>query len=463
MRTTTGTEPRAYATPREWLEGKRRLVKMLCQLCGGTGDEWRPRREAPAGVNREVLAAALNWHEARHRQGEELTRMAGTRLPIDEFTATHELDCVEREVVELLLVAATDLTRDGGRGLSVAEVVRLLTRGQADAAQDLLPYFLPGSHLCSVVRSREGFGGRQLGLDDDTVGALLGIGGEKRPALAGSMAVESWRGDIGEFLSECGVVLAPEALDSLRALWGFVLRADIINDKWGFGTLEQVPTGVCLLFHGPSGTGKTLTARSLCRALGRDPLVVSYADLVSKWVGETQKNTKAAFTEAARAGRALIFDEADAIFAQRTAVQHSADKFANSEVNTLLMELEQFPGVAILTTNHADVLDPALERRIRYKVFFGAPDAAARAEIWRAHLPHEAPLASDVDLGRLAEDFKLTGGQIANAVLTAASLAASRIQKDTDTGQIMMADFEAAARSEQNGYAEEVSSSRLGF
>ena len=161
--------------------------------------------------------------------------------------------------------------------------------------------------------------------------------------------------------------------------------------------------------------------------------IVSYPDLVSKWVGETQKNTKAAFAEAAKTGKVLVFDEADAVFARRTEVRNSTDRFANGDVNTLLMELERFPGIVILTTNHADVFDPALERRIKYKVYFGPPDAQVRTEIWRKHLPKEAPLAPDVDLGRLAEEFKLTGGQIANAVLSAASLAASRLEADSDT------------------------------
>jgi len=135
------------------------------------------------------------------------------------------------------------------------------------------------------------------------------------------------------------------------------------------------------LFHGPSGTGKTLTARVLCQALGREPLVISYPDLASKWVGDTEKNTKAAFAKAAKTNKVLVFDEADAVFARRTEVRTSTDRFANDEVNTLLMEVEKFPGIVVLTTNLAEVFDTALERRIKYKVFFGPPDAEARSEI----------------------------------------------------------------------------------
>jgi SpoVK/Ycf46/Vps4 family AAA+-type ATPase len=190
---------------------------------------------------------------------------------------------------------------------------------------------------------------------------------------------------------------------------------------------------------------------------------VSYPDLLSKFVGDTEKGTKAVFAEAAQAGKVLVFDEADAVFAHRTDVRNSTDRYANGEVNTLLMELERFPGIVILTTNHVDVFDPALERRIRYKVHFDPPEAAARAAIWREHLPHEAPVARDADFDRLAAEFELTGGQIANAVMTAASLAAARINGDDDTTEITMADFRRAAEAEKRGFASVDGSRPMGF
>jgi hypothetical protein len=459
------TVPVAYETPREWLEGKRRFVQVLRQLCGGRCDDWRSRRGGPSGTDREVLEAALNWHEEQHEFRVIATHAAGIKLPIEDFAAEFELDEVEREIVELLLVEETDLTHDDVRGLQVGELVHLLSRGKQEKAQDYLPYFLPGSHLSTVIKDREGYGSRRLSIGDDMVGVLLGVQCRKTQASArpAAAATESWHGDISEFLTECHIVLSASTLESIRALWGFVRREEVINKEWGFGSLEQLPSGVCLLFHGPSGTGKTMTARCLCRALGHEPMVVSYADLISKWVGDTEKNTKATFAEAAKTGKVLVFDEADAVFARRTEVRHSTDRFANGEVNTLLMELERFSGIVILTTNHAGVLDPALERRIRYKVFFGVPDMGARVEIWRQHLPDAVPVGADVDIERLAKEFDLTGGQIANAVLTAASLAASRLEEGSTAGQIMMADFEAAAQREQNGYNGEGSNRRLGF
>ena len=470
MRSPAETTPEAYATPREWLEGKRRFVRILRQLCGSSREDRRQSRGVPAKPDHEVLMAALNWHEEQHLIREIQTGAAGIKLPIDEFAAEHKLDDVEREIVEMLLVAATDLARDrDGGGLQTAEVALLLARGRRESIQDYLPYFLPGSHLMKTVFTREvpfwePFGSRCLSMNEEVVARLLGVGCEQSGAMAKSgHAAEPWHGDIVEFLSNSGVVLGSATLESIKTLWGYVRRLDVIREKWGFGSLHHVSGGACLLFHGPSGTGKTLTARVLCQALGREPLVISYPDLVSKWVGDTEKNTKAAFAKAAKTDKVLVFDEADAVFARRTEVRNSSDRFANGEVNTLLMEVEKFSGIVVLTTNLADVFDTALQRRIKYKVYFGPPDAEARSEIWRKHLPKEAPLAPDVDLGRLAGEFKLTGGQIANAVLSAASRAASRLEEDTDTGQMMMADFEAAAQREQNGYAAEGSNRRLGF
>ena len=465
MKDSTETAPQAYATPSDWLEGKRRFIQALRQFCGSEGDDRRPRRSAPAGQDRRVLEEALNGCEAEHLLRVEQTRKAGIRLPIDSLASELKLDDVEREVVEILLVAATDLMNDDGHGgLKTAEVVQLLSRGRAEKAQEYLPYFLPGSRLLNAVGSRDIIGCRRLSINESVVRALLGseCRQSKTQAVKGAVS-PCWDGDIGEFLSSAGVALGSAALESIRTLWGYVRHRDLIRKEWGFGSLPQMSGGICLLFHGPSGTGKTLTARMLCRALGREPLVISYADLISKWVGDTEKNTKAAFDEAAKTGKVLVFDEADAVFAGRTEVRNSTDRLANGQVNTLLMELERFPGIVILTTNHANVFDPALERRIKNKVYFGPPDAKVRAEIWRKHLPEEAPLTPDVDLERLAGDFKLTGGQIANAVMTAASLAASRLEGDSATGQITMADFEAAARRELQGYKDAEENGQIGF
>jgi len=459
-----------YADAREWLEGKRRFVRILRQYCGCAYETKRFLRDPSTKPDPDLLVAAMDWHDHEHQQRVALTRQAGTKLPIDEFVAELGLDEVEREIVELLLVTVTDMTGEEIHGgLRTSEIVLLLARGKQDRVQDFLPYFMRGRRLWQAILVQEGpiwepLPTKFLSMSEDVVYRLLGEG--RAPADSQARASDSGgpcRGDIGEFLADSGVVLDGSALESIKSVWGFVRRNAVVREKWGFDTLKHAPPGLCLLFHGPSGTGKTLTARCLCRALGREPLVVSYPDLVSKWVGDTEKNTRAAFAEAARTDKVLVFDEADAVFARRTEVRHSTDRYANGEVDTLLMGLERFAGIVILTTNYAAVLDPALERRIQYKVYFGPPDAKARAEIWRQHLPAAAPLAPDTDLVRLAEGFKLTGGQIANAAMTAASLAASRLEDDSSVGQITMADLEAGARRELQGYREADASAKVGF
>ena len=147
------------------------------------------------------------------------------------------------------------------------------------------------------------------------------------------------------------------------------------------------------------------------------------AQLVSKYIGETEKHLGAVFDAAQHGEVMLLFDEADSLFGKRTEVKSSVDRYANLEVNTLLQRVERFEGVVVLTTNHEKGIDEAFARRIRFRVAFDDPDATARRALWRALLPGQVPLAADVDLNLLAERYELSGGHIKEVVLRAASLA----------------------------------------
>lgn len=198
-----------------------------------------------------------------------------------------------------------------------------------------------------------------------------------------------------------------------------------VLDDWGFEQGRQDRRGLRLLFYGPPGTGKTLAAEAMARALGIDVLAVDIASLVSKWIGETEKNLAAVF-EVAESSRALLFfDEADALFGRRTEVGDARDRYANLETAYLLQRLERFEGVAVLATNLRTSMDAAFARRFEYIVEFPEPDAALRVSLWRLHLPPGAPLAPDVDLHELAEWYAISGAQIRNAALGAAFLAAA--------------------------------------
>ena len=193
-----------------------------------------------------------------------------------------------------------------------------------------------------------------------------------------------------------------------------------VLSQWGFGRRLVTGKGLVTLFSGEAGTGKTLTAEILAREVGLTLRIVSLPDIVSKWVGETEKNVRDIFRQARADGAMLLFDEADALFGRRVKVESSQDKYQNMEVNNLLQEIERFEGVVILTTNLEANMDAAFARRILYKIHFPMPELEQRQRIWQSLIPAEAPLAEDVDFELLAEDFELSGGQIKNAIMRAA-------------------------------------------
>jgi hypothetical protein len=199
------------------------------------------------------------------------------------------------------------------------------------------------------------------------------------------------------------------------------LRARVYG-PWGFAAKSARGLGVSALFAGPSGTGKTMAAEVLARELRLDLYRIDLSSVVSKYIGETEKNLRRIFDAAEEGGAVLLFDEADALFGKRTEVRDSHDRYANVEVSYLLQRMEAYRGLAILTTNMKGALDSAFLRRLRFVVEFTFPDAAQRAEIWRRIFPRETPL-DGLDPERLAR-LNVTGGNIRNIALGAAFLAA---------------------------------------
>ncbi|TMQ02617.1 MAG: ATP-binding protein [Deltaproteobacteria bacterium] len=201
-----------------------------------------------------------------------------------------------------------------------------------------------------------------------------------------------------------------------------------VMERWGFGKKLASGRAVSALFSGPPGTGKTMVATLIAKELGLELFRVDLSRVVSKWVGETEKNLGRAFDEAKNSQAVLLFDEADALFAKRTDVKSSNDRYANLEVNYLLQRLEAFEGVVLLTTNNQTSIDDAFRRRLRFRIEFPAPDAAERELLWQAMLPPEVPVADDIDFSELAQRYEMTGGFIKNAVVRAAYLAAGEQQ-----------------------------------
>ena len=223
------------------------------------------------------------------------------------------------------------------------------------------------------------------------------------------------------------VILSPVTRRALESALAQVTQHDLIFKGWGLGERHSTGLGLAFNFAGPPGTGKTICAEAIAKSLGRQLLVVRYAELESMWMGETSKNVAAIFRTAREEQAVLLFDEADAIAARRsTSVDSGSQRESNSVVNVLLQELERYTGVVIFATNLAANFDPAFERRIRTHVLFELPGEAERVRIWKVQLhPHRTPLAPDVDFNALAHQYEVSGGDIQNAVLKAALAAAA--------------------------------------
>jgi hypothetical protein len=220
------------------------------------------------------------------------------------------------------------------------------------------------------------------------------------------------------------VALPDDVLDSIREFIGRVKHRRTVYESWGFENRVASARGLVALFYGPPGTGKTMVAGLIARELGLDLYRVDLARITSKWIGETEKNLAEVF-DAAEDGQALVlFDEADSLFAKRTEVKSSVDRYANLEVNYLLQRLDSFEGVAILTTNLEGSIDNAFKRRMTLRLAFPFPDEDMRVRLWAAHIPPEVPTRGDFDFIDLARRFPMSGGYIRNSALRAAFLAA---------------------------------------
>src|SRR5215210_2415352 len=273
------------------------------------------------------------------------------------------------------------------------------------------------------------------------------------------------------------VVLPETTLRSLNHALALVRKHDLIFHQWGLAERHSSGLGLAFHFAGPPGTGKTICAEALAYALGKRLLVVRYAELESRWVGQTAKHVAAVFRAAERQDAVLFFDEADAIAGRRfTSLAAAYEREANAVVNVLLHELESFPGVVIFATNLAANMDPAFERRIRTHILFEMPNLEERERIWRVQIhARKTPLADDVDFRALAEAYPRSGGDIKNAVLKAAQIATTEPGPDAGkrihqrhfiqgmeeviSGTSVMAQslFEEGAAAPLAGFAEEMS------
>jgi hypothetical protein len=239
------------------------------------------------------------------------------------------------------------------------------------------------------------------------------------------------------------LVLDAETLARIREAVNVLQSQDLLFGCWNLGAVARTGRRMALNFYGPPGTGKTLAAEAIAAMLGRQILAVSYAELESKYVGETPKNIRAAFRRATESGALLFFDEADSILGKRlTSITQAADNSINVARSTTLIELDNFDGAVIFASNLVGNYDTAFLRRVLAHVEFPLPALEQRRRIWECHVPKELPIRDDVDFALLAQySDTAAGGDIQNAVLLAASYASLRQGAEQ---VVTMADFARA-------------------
>ena len=220
------------------------------------------------------------------------------------------------------------------------------------------------------------------------------------------------------------MIVEDEVYKNLRYIVDRILYRNVVGQKWGYDDILKYGKGVCALFYGPPGTGKTMAARVLANELGIDLYRIDLSRMVSKYVGETQKNITQLFERAKNMDAILFFDEADAFFSKRTEVSDANDRNSNSEVAHLLQKLEEYEGISILATNLKDNIDDAFKRRFKYMVHFQLPAAEERRALWKKMLPDAAPREQDINLDYFADKFELSGSEIKEVMVHAAYQAA---------------------------------------
>jgi hypothetical protein len=221
------------------------------------------------------------------------------------------------------------------------------------------------------------------------------------------------------------LVLPDEHRQQILEACNHVKYKHVVYQQWGFEKKVTYGTGLGMLFTGPPGTGKTLSAQVIANHLGLTLYRVDLSQVISKYIGETEKNLKKIFDEAEKSHAILLFDEGDALFSKRTDVGDAKDKYANVETSFLLQKIEAYPGIAIVTTNLLGNIDEAFIRRFAFVIHFPFPDQAQRIKIWHQIFPKETPLSPQIDFDFLAERFELSGGNIKNIALNASFLAAA--------------------------------------
>ncbi len=306
---------------------------------------------------------------------------------------------------------------DRERAWSAALAGHLDAPGEGDAPELAARYVIGPGAIADVVDEAKRYArAAGIALDVPTLEASIGRRLSLKLGNYGTIVTRKSR------FTE--MILPDEVVDTLHDMIAMVRGRSQILERWGYQRHLGISRGVSGLFSGEPGTGKTMAASVVASELGLELVRIDLSAVISKYVGETEKNLAKIFDEAQDAHAMLLFDEADSLFGKRTKLESAQDRFANLEVNYILQRMESFDGVSVLTTNAEAAIDPALQRRLNFRLRFPEPEADERAKLWRQLLPPSSGLHDRVDFDALAERFDMTGGYIKNAVVRAAVIAA---------------------------------------
>lgn len=300
------------------------------------------------------------------------------------------------------------LAAEYGAGMEDLSLVEAATTFKFTAGQ--IRRALQAAHDAALVRN-----GKGVVTDEDLIRGCRAQSTHRLGALARKLEPRATWPDL---------ILPENALRQLHEICSQVKHRRKVYSTWGFAKKLSLGKGLCVLFSGPSGTGKTLAVEVLANELRLEAYKIDLSTVVSKYIGETEKNLSKVFEEAEASNAILFFDEADALFGRRSEVKDAHDRYANIEINYLLQRMEEFDGLVVLASNLQKNIDDAFFRRMHFAVEFPFPEAAYRYRIWQQHVPPEAPLDGDIDFNFLANRCALTGGNIRNIMVNAAFLAA---------------------------------------
>lgn len=365
--------------------------------------------------------------------------------PLQPYLLTENPAAVLQASSLPLAVVALPPVANDDRAKAIAAIVESEVPGDAGplAAQLASRFNLPLDRMAGLiplVRAEAGKAQRGIPGDSEWHAAFRSLACSELPALA--HRVPPRPSSKGESPLD-RVVLPKLQRAQLETVLQHVRVGDKVLQDWNYGAQFDA-RGVSALFAGESGTGKTTAAHAIASALDTDLYVIDLAKIVSKYIGETEKNLDIAFIEAERASAVLLFDEADALFGKRSKVSDAHDRYANIEVAYLLQRMELFNGLAILTTNHPRNIDSAFGRRMRFTIEFPFPEIADRLHIWERALPEESPQRSaNIDFIGAARKLELNGGSIRQIMLHALMAAA-----DTSDGQVQPEHLQDATRTE---------------